>query len=134
MAEKRIGPEGYHPMWDDIPGDGVAHYGMDGQPLSMRQWCEIMEDPKAKRVAETTVADPDGEEYWVSTVLLGLDHQFLPDGPPLIFETMVFKGDASDLDCDRYSTLEQAEIGHRLMCDKVRDGKVGEDPLDAALP
>ena len=33
--------------------------------------------------------------YWISTIFLGLDHDFLPahvtgNGPPLIFETMVF--------------------------------------------
>lgn len=32
---------------------------------------------------------PDGEAGWISTVFLGLDHQWL-DGPPLLFETMTF--------------------------------------------
>ena len=46
----------------------------------------------------------------VSTVFLGLDHQF-EDGPPLVFETMIFGGDR-DQECWRYSTYEQAEKGH----------------------
>ena len=39
-----------------------------------------------KRVAFTVVA----EGIHVSTVWLGIDHNFTPYGPPLIFETMVF--------------------------------------------
>lgn len=47
----------------------------------------------------------------VSTVALGLDHQF-GDGEPLIFETMIFGG-CLDGYCDRYSTIEEAKVGHR---------------------
>lgn len=32
----------------------------------------------------------------VSTVFLGLDHQFFSDGPPLLFETLVFPADDSE--------------------------------------
>lgn len=54
----------------------------------------------------------------VSTVWLGLDHQF-GDGPPLIFETMVFPAESSmDLDCERYSTEEEAKAGHSAMVEK----------------
>lgn len=45
----------------------------------------------------------------ISTVFLGRNHQFR-DGPPLVFETMVFGG-AGDYQA-RYSTWEQAEQGH----------------------
>ena len=46
----------------------------------------------------------------VSTVSLEFDHQY-GDGPPLLFETMVFGGpmDGSQW---RYATLEEAEKGH----------------------
>jgi hypothetical protein len=47
----------------------------------------------------------------VSTVFLGLDHQF-GDGPPLLFETMIFGG-TEDEYCERYSTWEEAEAGHK---------------------
>lgn len=39
-----------------------------------------------QRVAETTLPN----HYWVSTVFLGLDHNFYDDGPPILFETMTF--------------------------------------------
>jgi len=48
----------------------------------------------------------------VSTVFLGLDHQFIEGQPPLLFETMVFGGE-HDQDMDRYSTWEEAEKGHK---------------------
>lgn len=43
---------------------------------------------KNRRVALTEL--PNGGT--VSTVFLGLDHRFSGDGPPLLFETMVFTG------------------------------------------
>ena len=42
-----------------------------------------------------------------STVFLGLDHQLTEDGPPLLFETMVFGGPLSG-ETDRCSTWELA--------------------------
>lgn len=49
---------------------------------------------------------------WVSTVFLGLNHNFYDNSEPLIFETMIFGG-AEDQYQDRYSTREQAEEGHK---------------------
>lgn len=116
-----IGPEGYEPSWDDvyddILGEQVAsHYDRDSNPISMRTWLRLRSLPFEDycRVAQTEIG-----EYRVSTVWIGLDYT-IPPHPPMIFETMVFKGDASDLDCIRYSTWEQAEEGHERMCDEVR--------------
>ncbi len=50
----------------------------------------------------------------VSTVFLGLDHQFA-DGPPLLFETMVFGGALNDY-MDRCSSYKQAEEMHADVC------------------
>ena len=57
---------------------------------------------------------------WVSTVFLGIDHNFWGKGKPLIFETMVFpnKIDLDELDMDRYSTWGEAEKGHKKMVKK----------------
>ena len=85
-----------------------------GKPMGVRAWAGLLEDMDYKRVRETTL--PDGK--WVSTVWLGLNHNW-GDGPPLIFETMVFnKGSSSDLDCTRYSTEAQAIKGHEEMVRK----------------
>jgi hypothetical protein len=48
----------------------------------------------------------------VSTVFLGLDHNFLGDGPPVLWETMIFGGEHDQYQ-DRYSTKEDAIVGHR---------------------
>lgn len=54
----------------------------------------------------------------VSTVFLGLDHGW-GDGPPILFETMTFGG-PHDGDCERYSTWNEAVVGHERA---VRDAK-----------
>ena len=83
---------------------------MEGNPLSLMQWAELYEKPAGRRVARTVVSD--GVD--VSTVLLGLDHRFGGDGPPIIFETMVFGGPL-DGEQDRYATRAEAEAGHAAM-------------------
>jgi hypothetical protein len=57
----------------------------------------------------------------VSTVWLGLDHQF-GEGPPLIFETMVFGG-PHDQYTERYSTEDEARRGHKRIVARLRAAK-----------
>ena len=54
--------------------------------------------------------------YLVSTVDLGINYNF-GEGKPLYYETMIFKKDGEDIDysdlyCERYSTEDEAKIGH----------------------
>lgn len=59
------------------------------------------------------------DDYIVSTVFLGLDHNFKDTGDPILFETMVFKNNSlAELYCDRYSTWKEAEAGHIKACKK----------------
>lgn len=53
----------------------------------------------------------------VSTVFLGLDHSF-GEGPPILFETMVFGGE-HDGEMERYTSKEAAIEGHKRMLQKV---------------
>jgi hypothetical protein len=69
-------------------------------------WGRMFEDLAARVVAFDKL--PSGVR--VSTVFLGLDHSF-GDGPPLLFETMIFEG-PHDQYQDRCSTWEQAETMH----------------------
>ncbi len=92
------------------------YYARDGSPMTMMEWANSFETRRdLKRVAETTL--PNGR--WVSTVWLGLNHSF-GNGPPLIFETMVFpsREKLSEEDCDRYSTEAEALAGHAAMVEK----------------
>jgi hypothetical protein len=47
----------------------------------------------------------------VSTVFLGLDHNF-GIGPPILFETMIFDKRRPRDYMERYSTIEEAQRGH----------------------
>jgi len=60
------------------------------------------------------VAKTDKGDILVSTVFLGINHQW-GSGPPLLFETRIFGGE-HDQDRDRCSTWEQAEAMHAAMC------------------
>ena len=55
----------------------------------------------------------------VSTVFLGVDHQFNLGGPPLLYETMVFGG-TLDEEMRRYPTRAAALKGHARMVKRVR--------------
>lgn len=63
------------------------------------------------------VADETIDGVRISTVFLGLDHSFY-NGPPLLFETMIFGGAHNDYQ-DRCSTWEEAEAMHARASDKV---------------
>ncbi len=80
-----------------------GHKPVKADLLKWAKWFETSE----RRVAEAEL----GSNGYVSTVFLGLDHRFGTNGPPLLFETMIFGG-PHDQYCDRYSTWEEAEAGH----------------------
>jgi len=88
----------------------ATHWILDGHTpvaCTCEQWAQWFE--KADRhVAQSTL---DGGVK-VSTVFLGIDHRFYGEGPPLLFERMIFGGPHSQYQ-ERYSTWEDAERGHR---------------------
>lgn len=59
-----------------------------------------------------------GNKYFVSTVWLGMDHNWSGEGKPIIFETMVFAYDEdgevnfSGEYQERYATEKEALAGH----------------------
>jgi len=60
----------------------------------------------------------------VSTVFLGIDHRFNrdPGDPPILWETMIFKGPHDDYQ-ERYSSLEEAKLGHARAVEMVKAGE-----------
>jgi hypothetical protein len=98
------------------------YYNRAGEPITTDEFMALHQDPEYGRVAETML-DP----YWVSTVWLGLDHNF-GGGKPLIFETMVFHKDKGweDQDMARYSTEAEAQDGHRQMVERWRADLIDE--------
>lgn len=81
-----------------------------------------LEDIAARQVAQTDISDepnyPGGD--FVSTVFLGLNHSWR-EGPPVLFETMVFGGQY-DTACFRYTSIGAAKIGHWQVVDCIRAG------------
>src|SRR5215472_16276275 len=90
-------------------------------------------------IGQTPVAEPDATAWarWmeesdrvvfrdeagasvVSTVFLGVDHAFLRQGPPLLFETMVFTDGMAEDTQERCSTWLEAEQQHRQVLETVR--------------
>ena len=92
----------------------IAYYRVDGSEMTMKEWATGRADGDWERAQrQTTIGDVE-----ISTVWLGMDHSH-GDGPPLIFETMVFGG-GLDQQQWRYSTLEAAHAGHDEAVQKVR--------------
>lgn len=58
----------------------------------------------------------------VSTVFLGIDHNFGSNAEPILFETMVFGGHL-DGEMSRYHTWEEASRGHEEWVRKVNEPK-----------
>lgn len=90
----------------------------DGEPVAVTdvlKWADWFETANRK------IANDQIGECRVSTVFLGVDHSF-GDGPPLLFETMVFGPDNHPFDeeCERYATRTEAFAGHKAMCERVR--------------
>ena len=89
-----------------------GHYILDGKkPVP----CDLMTWAKSFEGSERHIAKSGNrKKKWVSTVFLGLDHQF-GDGPPLLFETMIFGGE-HDQWVERCSTWDEAEAIHKHAC------------------
>jgi hypothetical protein len=88
-------------------------YILDGKtPVpcdDLLEWGRWLEDSD-RRVAYTKTWT-----YRVSTVFLGLNHNFM-EGEPLLFESMVFPmGGWEEQEMARYSTWDEAITGHRAM-------------------
>jgi len=92
-------------------------------PADLETWGRWFENFDNRRVALDVL--PRGIQ--VSTVFLGLDHSWLEDSPPLVFETMIFGGDHDQYQA-RYSTWDEAVSGHQqavVLAGSAREG--GDD-------
>lgn len=91
----------------------------DGKPVAaddFTEWANWYEEYD-RAVKKTQVGS-----YEVSTVFLGIDHNWSDEGPPVLFETMVFGDGAYDEQCDRCCTLEEARKQHEAMVRLVAQG------------
>jgi hypothetical protein len=116
----------------------VDYFDREGNRITLDEWARLRgpDTDLYRRVALTEVGP-----YMVSTVWLGLDHEWRPGHPPLIFETMTFlrtewedwlRTGLHDIDARRYTTEEQALDGHDELVLLIT-ATLGEDPRDAEL-
>ena len=75
--------------------------------------------------AQRVVARDEVGDVLVSTVFLGIDHGFTRQGPPILWETMIFGG-PHDQYQDRYCTQEEALAGHATAL-AIAKGEANED-------
>lgn len=112
----------------------IYHYVIDqnGNPriATMDEWVDMFGD-RGRIVKQENVGD-----MFISTVFLGLDHNFSWKGPPVLWETMVF-GPNPDKDDKRFhqtevdgytercsGNREQAEAMHERVVAMVKSNKV----------
>lgn len=97
-------------------------YILDGHtpvPATLLEWAKWFETHD-RHVANDVI---NGKR--ISTVFMGLDHNFGDDGKLEIFETMVFQVGSWDEElCWRCATWDEAEAQHKKACELVRAGEV----------
>lgn len=115
---------GYYVLDDD----NNALHVPSGGPADTIAWGYWFEQNRARRV----VAQENIGPYRVSTVFLGLDHDFRhgicnagPNPHPILFETMVFESSAGELQRaldmqERCSTWNEAQAQHEQVCARIR--------------
>jgi len=86
-------------------------------PCDMMTWAVMFGDLNNRIVQKTKVF----KDVEVSTVFLGNNHNFGPEGPPLIFETMVFGGELDEHQ-ERYSTWDEAWDEHWKLVGTIMNG------------
>jgi len=78
---------------------------------SAQDWALWYERTAAPSTVRVLARDELGPEVCVSTVFLGIDHNWVPQGPPVLWETMVFGGEHDGQE-RRYTSRDAALQGH----------------------
>lgn len=139
QAAHQTGAKGPRPARATVPlGMNLRlNYVLDGHvPRPARDWLEWSEwwANADRQVADDAVALPSGSTARVSTVFLGVDHNFEGSARgPVLFETMVFytkaakgmpaaagEAQADEEICERYRTWDEALAGHAAVLGLVR--------------
>jgi hypothetical protein len=95
----------------------------DGEPvlcddlIAWVEWFERTRLDRSRVIAQDVDERDPAKTVMVSTVFLGLDHQF-GDGPPVLWETLVMGG-VLDGQMNRYTSRAAALRGHQAMCERV---------------
>ncbi len=88
------------------------YYNRRGEPITFEQQMEEWKQSDFDWDKMKRVARQEQDDIVVSTVFLELNHQY-GDGPPLLFETMIFGGE-HDEEQWQYATEAEALQGHEV--------------------
>ncbi len=88
--------------------------GEPEEASSFEAWGKWFEKSKLRQLDQTEIGGVS-----VSTVFLGLDHNFSGRGAPILWETLVFGG-KHDQEMWRYSSKKDALSGHAAAVKLVR--------------
>jgi hypothetical protein len=100
----------------DDQGNPIGVYDVTDPRVTERYRKIDAGEPDPHRVARDTIRD-----WEVSTVFLGLDHQF-GSGPPVLWETMVFGPEPWSEWQDRYTSRTDALAGHARVVAMIEAG------------
>lgn len=107
--------------------DRPRHYKLIGRlpaPCGdLLDWARSMNDVDLHRVGYDEIGC-----VRISTVFLGLDHNHLGVGDPLLFETMIFDG-GEDSYQTRCTTWDEAKEMHRVAVQHAKDLVLNADDL-----
>jgi hypothetical protein len=93
-------------------------------------YCPTVDTPNSR----TALIEEDQlDGFHILTAFLGINQNISETGPPLWFETMVFRASADGnlgveikYETLRYSKIADALAGHCVICEKVKYGEIGE--------
>ena len=94
----------------------MSFYNRAGEPISLSAWAA----ERTSRIVNQTDLPWGG---LLSTVFIGIDLRTWGDGPPLVFETMLFDQHQHSLACRRYATEAEAVAGHLDMLKSYFDNE-----------
>jgi hypothetical protein len=96
----------------------MEHYRLVNKrpvPCTRDEWIKSLRNERERIVKQTEIGP-----IFVSTIFLGSDHNFSDEGPPLLFETMVFDGNEDDYQT-RQTTWDEAIAEHDRVCAKYSE-------------
>jgi hypothetical protein len=109
----------------------ILHHGSVILCSNRSKWVAWMKEAHA--AGTLIIAQDSIEGFQVATIFLGIDFNEGGIGPPLWFETVVFRrstdgslGFQTRSDAFQYRTAVDAFAGHVAVCQEVRNGEIGE--------
>ncbi len=97
------------------------YYAPDGSPIGTMEYLRLMSSRRSDENDSWWRRKTNVGEAEVSTVWLGINHNW-GDGPPLIWETMIFGGEYNEYQW-RWASQADALTGHEHIVAMLRKGE-----------